>query len=92
MVLEALHGQALADWAAHLALMPEDREAVTRSLEATGPVREEDYHRLAVRHEVVEQTLSVLGALAASKGEGPVELSHEVYASVLDGKSPAVDA
>ncbi|GAB5544648.1 MAG: hypothetical protein RLO52_38115 [Sandaracinaceae bacterium] len=90
-VLEALYGKALADWAAHLALLPGDRDAVTRSLEATGPVREEDFHRLAIRHEVTEQALDVLAGLRAGS-EGPLDLSPEVYASLLDDKRPSVDA
>ena len=58
--LEALFGEPFADWGAHLEVEGDLREAVQRSLEATGPVREQDYYRLSVRHEVLEQALSLV--------------------------------
>lgn len=85
--LEALYGEPLADWGAHLSLLPAQRSAVTRSLEATGPVRGEDFYRLAIRYEVLEQTLGVLRGV----GDGePVD--PEVYALLVDGKASDVEA
>ncbi len=58
--LEALFREPFAAWGGHLEIAAGMRDAVNRSLEATGPVREDDFHRLAIRHEVVEQALGVL--------------------------------
>lgn len=85
--LEALYDETLSDWSAHLSLLPAQRDAVTRSLEASGPVRGEDFHRLAIRYEVLEQALGVLHAIG--NGE-PVE--PEVYALVVDGRPSDVEA
>lgn len=66
--LEALFGGPVPGWNAHITLRPEQRPVVDGSLEATGPIREDDFYRLAIRHEVLEQTLRVLDGL--SKGNG----------------------
>ncbi len=59
--LEAIHGEEVAGWHGHFEVAPALREAVTSALEGVGSVREDDYFRLAVRHEVLEQTLVALG-------------------------------
>jgi hypothetical protein len=89
--LEALFGEAVADYSAHFSLLPEDREVVERSLEASGPVREDDYYRLAVRHEAIEQTLSILTGLAEARGE-PRRFGPDVYAAAIDSDRADVDA
>ncbi|MCB9598261.1 MAG: hypothetical protein H6719_36445 [Sandaracinaceae bacterium] len=58
--LEAIYGESLAEWSAHLSLPLESRALVDRALSATAPVREEDFYRLAIRHEVLEHALEVL--------------------------------
>ena len=60
--LEALFCEPFAEWAGHLEIAGSKRHAVGRSLEAAGAVREEDFYRLAVRHEVIDQALAVLRA------------------------------
>lgn len=86
--LEALFGRSVEGWNAHITLRPERRGAVDASLEATGPVREEDFYRLAVRHEVLEQTLRVLERL--SKGNGAAKsYGPDAYASVVDREPEA---
>lgn len=87
VALEALFGKAIADWNAHFTLLPEQRALVEGALERAGPVREQDYFRLAVRHEVLEQTLVVLDRAA---GEGA--FGAEVYASVVDGDASEIEA
>lgn len=58
--LEEVFGEPLADWHAHLELPNEGRKKVDAALEAAGPVREDDFFRLAVRHEALELALSAL--------------------------------
>jgi hypothetical protein len=89
--LEALFREAVDGWNAHFTLLPEQRTLVNRSLEATGAVREDDYYRLAVRHEALEQALGVLENAARQKDE-PRAFGRDVYASAMDGESPGVDA
>lgn len=58
--LEAVFTESLGEWHAHLALPEKRRALVEKRLEATGPVRADDYYRLAIRYEVLEQALAVL--------------------------------
>ena len=60
VALEAIHAESLAEWNAHLSLPPAERAVVDGVLDASAPVREDDYFRLSVRHEVLEQALAVL--------------------------------
>jgi len=60
VALEALQREPVPGWYGHFEVTPQKRAAVDRALAASGPVREDDYYRLAVRHEVLEQTLSLL--------------------------------
>lgn len=89
--LEAMFGEAIPDWNAHITLLPEDREPVEESLAATGGVREDDYHRLAVRYEVLDQTMAVLSGRAGI-GDERKHFGPDVYALVVDGRSSPVDA
>ncbi len=60
VALEAIHAEPLAEWNAHVSLPEAERAAVDRVLAAAPPVRDDDFFRLAVRHEVLEQILAVL--------------------------------
>lgn len=60
VVLEALYLEPVASFAGHFEVAKAHREAVESALALGGPVREEDYYRLAVRHEALEQALSVI--------------------------------
>ncbi len=91
VVLEALHHASLGDWHAHYALLASDQAIVDRSLEATGPVREDDFWRLSVRHEVLEQTLGVLRELSRQRGERK-SFGPEVYAAAVDGAESGAKA
>ena len=82
MVLESMVREQLTGWNGHLSLLPEDQRAVRDALEATGGVREEDYFRLSVRHEVIEQTASVLQNIATQRGDLPRIFTRDVYAAV----------
>ena len=60
VALEALSQETLAGWHAHLDVPAREQEAVKASLDASVGVREEDFFRLAVRAEVLEQTVRLL--------------------------------
>lgn len=91
VALEALHRATLSDWNAHFALLPAEQELVNASLQATGPVREDDFYRLAVRFEVLDQTLHVLRDRSEKRGERR-SFGPEVYAAAVDGKPAGADA
>lgn len=81
MALEAVTQREAEGWGAHFQILEEDTPAVTESLERTGQVREEDFFRLAVRFEVVEQVAGILLARAAFRGDGKLHFGPELYAS-----------
>lgn len=58
--LERIAGENLAGWGAHLEVPPKHRSLVSEALQASGPVRADDYFRLAVRQEVLEQAVDLL--------------------------------
>ena len=79
--LEAIRGEAVEGHAAHLAVLPEDQRAVKESLARTGDVRSEDFYRLAIRFEAIEQVADLLAELSARKKEGSRNFGPEVYAA-----------
>jgi hypothetical protein len=86
--LEAVLGEPVRDFGAHLQLMPEDVPAVKASLERTGDVRDDDYYRLAVRLEVIEQVAALLSERALGKdGEAPF-FGPEIYAAFRETPEP----
>ncbi|MFK7986554.1 MAG: hypothetical protein AB8I08_11070 [Sandaracinaceae bacterium] len=89
VVLEAIYGDPIAGWGAHFALLNEQQEIIEQALEVSGPVRAEDYHRLAVRHEVLVQTVTRLEELERGASR---QFSAEAYASLLDGTPGSTDA
>lgn len=70
----------------HLALLSEDEPLVKESLERVGEVREEDYYRLAVRFEVVEQVVSLLIEQAIAQNELSRRFGPDVYAALREQK------
>jgi len=90
MALEAILRREIAGSGAHLGLLDEDRRAVADALERTGAVvRDDDYWRLAVRYEVLEQAVSVLATRAVARGDAGRRFGPEVYRSALDGDADA---
>jgi len=71
----------------HLALLPEDEPLVKESLERVGEVRVEDYYRLAVRFEVIEQAVALLIDKAIAQNELSRRFGPEVYAALREQKS-----
>ncbi len=81
MAREAIVGADQPGWMAHLEVLPRDRPLLDQSLAHMGDVREDDYYRLAVRFEVVEQVLSALeGASISRQAIGEV-FAPTVYAA-----------
>jgi hypothetical protein len=83
MAREAITAQQEPGWNAHLELRLQDREVVTQALERVGPVDAGDYHRLAVRWEVIEQAVAVLEGAARARGEVGRRFSPDDYARAL---------
>ncbi|MCC6873139.1 MAG: hypothetical protein IT378_02430 [Sandaracinaceae bacterium] len=91
VAVEAITGEQAAGWNAHLSLLPAEREIVEQSLEQAGGVDPQDFFRLAIRYEVLEQATSVLETLAQRKGDTARAFGPDVYAAAL-GETPAIDA
>lgn len=67
MAREAIAGAEQPGWMAHLEVLPRDRPLLEQSLSRMGDVREDDYYRLAVRFEVIEQVVSALEGASVSR-------------------------
>lgn len=81
MVREAIASAEQVGWMAHLEVLPRDRPLLDQSLDRMGDVREDDYYRLAVRFEVIEQVVSGLeGASISRDAQGEV-FGTAVYAA-----------
>ena len=91
MAREAIASAEQPGWMAHLEVLPRDRPLLEQSLSRMGDVREDDYFRLAVRFEVVEQVVSALeGASVSRDAQGEV-FTPAVYAATaraLRGDAP----
>ena len=72
------------------ALLPEDEPLVRESLERVGGVREDDFYRLSVRFEVIEQIVSLLIDKAIAQNELSRRFGPEVYAALREQKSSGV--
>jgi hypothetical protein len=72
------------------ALLPEDAPLVRESLERVGGVHEDDYYRLAVRFEVIEQIVSLLIDKAIAQNELSRRFGPDVYAALREQKSSGV--
>jgi hypothetical protein len=84
MAREAILEHEEEGWNAHLEVLPQDREVLSQSLERVGAVSDEDYWRLAVRWEVVEQAIAVLEGAALARGDEARRWSAAIYARALD--------
>jgi hypothetical protein len=80
-----LSGEA-EHYGGELALLPEDEPMVKQSLERVGEVDEQDYYRLAVRYEVIEQVVSLLIEKAIASNELSRRFGPDVYAALREQK------
>lgn len=79
MAREAIAAADQPGWNAHLEVLPRDRPLLEQSLARMGEIREDDYHRLAVRFEVIEQVVATLEAAAISRGAHDERFAPPVY-------------
>lgn len=92
MVREAVVQAEVPGCFAHLEVLPRDRPILDESLSHMGDAREDDYYRLAVRYEVIEQVVLALeGASMSRKSEGEIFLAsvYDVTARALRGEGEA---
>lgn len=81
IALEALLERSVDEQGAALGLLPRDRAAVERAVDLYGDVREDDYYRLAMRYEVIEQVVETLRNRASA--EAPVLIGPDVYLAAV---------
>jgi hypothetical protein len=88
--LEAVLGSEVEGYGSHLALLPEDEGLVRAALARTGEVAEDDFYRLAVRFEVLEQVVALLVEKAIANDELSRRFGSEVYAALREQKSSGI--
>jgi len=88
--LEAVLGAEAEGYGSNLELLPEDEGLVRASLERTGDVLADDYFRLAVRFEVLEQVVALLVEKAIATDELSRRFGPEVYAALREQKSAGI--
>lgn len=91
MAEEAVLGEPLEGWNAHLEVLPRDKGLLEQTLTRMGGIREDDYYRLAVRWEVLEQVLEALSAAKLARSDEQT-FGPEVYRAVLDRTPPTAKA
>lgn len=83
-LVRALLDDSLDPDASGVVVRREERTLISDSLARLGPVDEEDYRRLSVRFEVIEQCVAVLEGAAEARGEQEQRFSRAAYAAILD--------
>lgn len=89
MAREAITMEEEEGWNAHLEVLEQDRAVLAQSLERVGAVEDDDYWRLAVRWEGVDQAVAVLESAAQARGEGARRWTPEIYRAALDEREPS---
>jgi hypothetical protein len=79
VALEALMRETSVGWGAHLTVRRRDRVHVESSVALLGDVREDDYYRLSLRYEVVEQVVRTLGRAAQAAGDAEQRFNADDY-------------
>jgi hypothetical protein len=83
---EAFSRAEAPGFGAHLRMDEADRRAVEESLAALGEIAEDDYYRLVVRFEVLEQAYETLRVRGASKKGTTPHFGPELYAATYDAE------
>jgi hypothetical protein len=86
IALEAVMQSETEGYGSNLSLLKEEEALVRESLERTGDVDPDDYFRLAVRYEVIEQVVGLLVEHAIAQNELARRFGPEVYAALPDPK------
>jgi hypothetical protein len=84
IALEAVLQSETEGYGSNLALLKEEEQLVREALERTGDVSPDDYFRLAVRFEVIEQVVVLLVERAIAQNELARRFGPEVYAALRD--------
>jgi hypothetical protein len=88
--IEAVHSAAGSGFGAHFTLLREEEAAVEASLSRMGDIREEDFYRLAVRFETLEQIVGLLVDHNAATSQPYRVFGADVYAALREGKGSGV--
>lgn len=86
IAMEAVLNSETDGYGSNLALLKEEEPLIREALERTGDVDPDDYFRLAVRFEVIEQVVSILVERAILQNEMSRRFGPEVYAALRDRK------
>jgi hypothetical protein len=86
IALEAVVQSETDGYGSNLALLKEDEPLVREALERTGEVNPDDYFRLAVRYEVIEQVVVLLVERAIAQNDLGRRFGREVYEALRDRK------
>ena len=90
MAIEAVHQNDAAGWNAHLQVQDRDETTISESLERTGDIRDDDYYRLAIRYEAIDQVVAILESLGDARKETNIYLGHEAYETEFNRKTKVV--
>jgi hypothetical protein len=86
VALEAVVQSETDGYGSNLSLLREDEQPVREALERAGEINPDDYFRLAVRYEVIEQVVGLLVEKAIAQDELGRRFGPEVYAALRDRK------
>jgi hypothetical protein len=89
MALEALVLQPVDGFGSNLGLLARERIAVEKAVELFGDVRDDDYYRLTIRYEVIEQVVETLRSV--KNDERPPAFTSDIYAKSIAESSGTVD-
>lgn len=88
IALESLHEKEL-DWDAHFQVLDADRSTVVSATKSLGEdVRADDFYRLTVRLEVLEQIYVTLQRARSSAAPGQPPFDRAIYDAVIHGRVP----
>jgi hypothetical protein len=85
---EALRGEDVPDWQAHLEVLPSDKSLLEQALARMGEIEADDYYTLSVRFEVLSQVVAALEAAQVARGEVGRRFPREIYRATT-GEEPA---
>ncbi|MCA9603153.1 MAG: hypothetical protein KC417_14065 [Myxococcales bacterium] len=89
IVIEALEEEQDGTWNGHFQVLDADRELVRTAVAAYGDkVRAEDFYRLTVRLEILEQIYASLERSARGRAKPAQEFDHAIYDAVVSGRAP----
>jgi hypothetical protein len=88
LAIEALTQRETAGIGTRLSVLDHDRKAVEAALERYGEVDEQDYFRLSIRYEVIEQVVLTLVTRSKERGEDHTSFGPDVYEAFVAAHLP----